>query len=214
MIHLEGQRHDGVPVATACGSFKVSRLPGGETVIHDRAGETVVEEDEDVRKVVREATLLLEAGRIAPNGGFVPPERRPLPAEFVAATTAAGRCVRCIAATAAEDTWPQEPERISDADIKEFVLGLADGRLFTSAHVGNPRDVMLVFMVLALMPNRFPEDYARKVGVLWEWLEKAGPRSVNGMPCFFSARIMHVDDWKRALDAYERFKKEREAFTV
>lgn len=50
-------------------------------------------------------------------------------------------------------------------------------------------------------------EYFRDIGLIYEYLDKAGPRSINGYPIFFSMRIMHRDDWARAARAIEREQK-------
>ena len=40
-----------------------------------------------------------------------------------------------------------------------------------------------------------------EIGCFWEYMNKALPRGINGLPMFMSVRIMHKDDWARALKA-------------
>ena len=42
------------------------------------------------------------------------------------------------------------------------------------------------------------------IGCFWEYMDKALPRGINGLPCFMSVHIMHKDDWSRALKAIVR----------
>jgi len=42
------------------------------------------------------------------------------------------------------------------------------------------------------------EVYHGDIGILWEYTRQAGPRSINGCPCFFSFRVMHREDWAKA----------------
>lgn len=46
--------------------------------------------------------------------------------------------------------------------------------------------------------------YFKDIGVVWEWLSKAGPRSINGYPIFFSCRLMHREDWEKARRAAQK----------
>jgi hypothetical protein len=62
--------------------------------------------------------------------------------------------------------------------------------------------------------TRARSRYFRDLGILWEWMHKAGPRSVNGYPIFFSLRIMHREDWNRALKAIIREEKRRESIEL
>jgi hypothetical protein len=56
----------------------------------------------------------------------------------------------------------------------------------------------MVFMVIALsgpeVLQSFKDD---KVGLVFEYLDKAGPGSVNGLPTFFSCQIASEDDAAR-----------------
>lgn len=57
------------------------------------------------------------------------------------------------------------------------------------------------------------EDWA-SVGIFYEYLDKAGPRSVNGWPSFLSMRLMHVDDWERCRKAIVREQERQERIEV
>jgi len=46
------------------------------------------------------------------------------------------------------------------------------------------------------------------IGIVWEYHRKSLPRSINGLPCFMSCRIMHKDDWKRATKALDKLHKD------
>jgi hypothetical protein len=52
------------------------------------------------------------------------------------------------------------------------------------------------------------EAQTDEIGVVWEYHSKSMPRSINGLPCFMSCRIMHKDDWKRATKALDKLHKD------
>jgi hypothetical protein len=81
---------------------------------------------------------------------------------------------------------------MSKEEMKEFILGVCNGQIFTDRHCHNPNDIPLVFMVIALggLGGLDLED----LGCIYEFMSEAGPRSVNGMPCFFSCRLMNKKD--------------------
>ena len=56
--------------------------------------------------------------------------------------------------------------------------------------------------------------YSENLGAIWEWYHKAGPRSINGMPCFLSMCLMCKSDWERALPAARKEIKRRESFSI
>lgn len=87
-----------------------------------------------------------------------------------------------------------ETEEQRTARLTQFVLNVCDGQIFTSLQVDEHTPIHFVFMVLALMTEPPPEDTA----IAWEYLSQAGPRSIDGYPCFFSCHFMNKEDWERA----------------
>lgn len=51
--------------------------------------------------------------------------------------------------------------------------------------------------------------WLRDLGVVWEYYDKAGPRGINGYPCFFSCHLMHREDWERARRAADKEHERR-----
>lgn len=96
--------------------------------------------------------------------------------------------------------------RMSQDERRKFVIDWLAGRVFTSAHVRDHGDLRMIFMPLGLFPvfANWEEDDLKKIGVIWEYTKEAGPRSINGYPCFFSLRIMHREDWDRCAAAIDR----------
>ncbi len=121
-----------------------------------------------------------------------------------------------------EEEPAAEPEsheipRMADDQLKEFVLGLCDGQIFTSEHVPEKQNFLLGNIFLPLGLGAFvdwKDEEIAKLGIAWEWIREAGPRGVNGFPNFFSVRLMHIDDWKRAHKAYETEMKRRKTIKV
>ena len=101
--------------------------------------------------------------------------------------------------------------RMSDEDLKRFVLGCCDGAVFTNRHVKDAKLIPLIFVPLAFSTDR---DCLDDVGLLWEWRSEAWSRRINGYPQFGSVRLMHRDDWERARVAIERELKRRDNITV
>jgi hypothetical protein len=98
--------------------------------------------------------------------------------------------------------------RMSEDDIKEMATDLVMGRLFCATMIPPEQwqhMIPSVFMPLAL--GGLGDVDLATVGNIVEHLDKAGPRSVNGYPAFFSCRLVHTDDWEiirqRAVKAQE-----------
>jgi hypothetical protein len=84
---------------------------------------------------------------------------------------------------------------LSAEQLEQLAQDIAAGRVFHSGMCENTSDIAMVFMPLGLMGDNltFAEMIEQKVTVFYEYLDKAGPRSVNGMPCFFSMHMLNLD---------------------
>ena len=105
--------------------------------------------------------------------------------------------------------------RMTDEELTTFVRAWVDGLIFSTAHMPEhelKNNLGCVFMPL-IIPLELGED-AKDVGLIWEYLSKAGSRSINGMPMFVSCNIMHKDDWAIARDAINDLIDQRKAETV
>jgi len=85
-----------------------------------------------------------------------------------------------------------EPERLDADEVKCVARGLVEGRVFT-ADMCPPDMIGMVFMVVGM--GGLANYDLDKVGNIYEWLDRAGERGINGMPMFMSCKVAHVDDW-------------------
>jgi hypothetical protein len=94
----------------------------------------------------------------------------------------------------------------SDKNIRELALGLMSGSVFCDRMLDSPRDMSMVFMPLAFMDKPAidglikllePKEEGGPHGMIYEWMGKAGPRSINGMPIFTSLQTLSADDVAR-----------------
>lgn len=101
--------------------------------------------------------------------------------------------------------------RMTEEELKQFVLGVADGRIFLGSFA--PEDLVgSIFMPLFL--GALEGIPLESLGMVWEYNNKALPRCINGYPMFTSCRMMHKDDWKRAFEAINKEKERRESIEV
>ena len=85
----------------------------------------------------------------------------------------------------------------TEEELKQITVDLFHGKIFTDRHCRRPQDVMMVFMPLGLMePKAFRKLQKDSPGMIFEYLDKASPRSVNGMPGFFSCQMLSQEDTK------------------
>jgi hypothetical protein len=103
---------------------------------------------------------------------------------------------------------------LTDKAIKELALAVRAGSVFGTWNFRESEKNMIgtVFMAFMLM-NSIQKKILVRDGIfhLYEFMDKAGPRSINGYPIFYSFHMLDRDDAKRletALDALESFMGE------
>jgi hypothetical protein len=99
-----------------------------------------------------------------------------------------------------EEKKPAVP-RLSDDELREFIDAFVSGRIFTSNHVPEGAGDMIAMVFMPIAFGAITKEIAEETALVYEYIDKAGPRSINGMPIFFSCRLLHKDDWERALPA-------------
>lgn len=104
---------------------------------------------------------------------------------------------------------PEEPKfkykPKTDEEIKELAKAIWAGQVFTSMHLKNPEDTSRVFMILGLMSGEQIKSLQdERISFVYEYLDEAGPRSINGLPMFLSAKYLNVDDHQRVDVEYNK----------
>jgi len=103
-------------------------------------------------------------------------------------------------------------KNISPDEVKRIAVDLFHGRIFTDRQIANPSDAQMVFMPLALMkPRQLKKLRSDPPGMIFEYLDKAGPRSINGMPMFPSCQMLSLEDAKTVLELYNKLKDAEKA---
>jgi len=86
--------------------------------------------------------------------------------------------------------------RYSKQEMRTFARDLHAGNIFTSHNVP-VTDIPHVFLPIAFLGKRGLDQFVMQGNaVLWEYLYKAGPRSVNGNPQFFGCRMFTWLEWE------------------
>lgn len=102
----------------------------------------------------------------------------------------------------------KEIPRMDEAQIKEAVMGLLHGHIYTADMCPPDMIGMVFFPVLMGGLDDFDLD---QIGNVYEYMDKAGERSINGCPIFLSCRVVHKDDWdvivKRAMRVHAIMEK-------
>jgi|EndMetStandDraft_8_1072994.scaffolds.fasta_scaffold750238_2 hypothetical protein len=95
----------------------------------------------------------------------------------------------------------------TDEELKQVAQDLLDGRIFTDRHCKDLYELRSSFLVIALMePEAMKKMEEDKINFIYEYYDKAAPRSVNGRPIFFSCHCLTEAESKRMFEFYEQMK--------
>lgn len=84
-------------------------------------------------------------------------------------------------------------------ELKKLAKDVYEGKIFlanTDKAINCSFGIMLIFAT-------FPPDTV----ALYEDFSKAGPRSMNGYPCFTSCSYLTKDDWNIFVTYFEQYKE-------
>ena len=100
----------------------------------------------------------------------------------------------------------------TDDELKGIAKDLWAGRIFSDRHINSLKDdpnvLGMVFMPMVFISNETRKKLSNlKVSFIYEYLDKASPRSINGMPVFFSCRTLTELETKKMFEYYEKFKQ-------
>lgn len=97
---------------------------------------------------------------------------------------------------------------LTDEETKNLADDLYKGLIFTDRHVKNPQDVQRVFIPLVLLnQEQIEEIKTNPPGLIYEYMDRAGPMAINGMPMFLSLRMLNQEDAKKVLQKYNQIKE-------
>lgn len=102
--------------------------------------------------------------------------------------------------------------RMTRDERVQFVLNYLNGQVFTDRDVPSAKLLPMVFMPIGFgMFDDWEESDIEKVGCIWQFLSEAGSRGINGCPMFFSAHLMHCEDFERCAAAITKELERRSA---
>lgn len=94
---------------------------------------------------------------------------------------------------------------MTDAEIKQLAIDMRAGKVFTNLNLHDQEDVLLVFPALILLSDEQRQEIIdRKVELIYEYVDKAGPMSINGYPSFFSYRFLSSEETDKLFDMIKR----------
>ena len=102
-------------------------------------------------------------------------------------------------------------QRKTDQEIRTLALDVLSGRVFgTWSHEDAAR---LSFMPLGLCGSEHIEAMQQaEIAHVYEYIEQAGPRSINGLPSFMSMKLLDKQDAQRLMAELKRAEAMQAAF--
>lgn len=90
---------------------------------------------------------------------------------------------------------------MNNSELKKLAWDIHAGKIFTDRHIRKDdyRLVASIFMPTIFMSEKQRNEVINS-GMIYEYYDKAGPRSINGYPCFMSLRILNKDDTKKIIE--------------
>lgn len=101
---------------------------------------------------------------------------------------------------------------VTDEQIQEIALGLHRRQIFCDRHIPQPQwEDMVPSVFLTIGLGGFGNVDVTTLGLVWEHLDKAGPRSINGFPMFFSCNLLNKEDAEKVMVIVRRLKEAEKA---
>lgn len=100
-------------------------------------------------------------------------------------------------------------ENRDKTELKQIAIDILAGRIFTDRDVPESLDIENCFMILILLKSeQVRELSADPPGLIYEYVSEAiKGRTINGMPIFFSMRMINQHDTKIVFDYCKRLKQ-------
>lgn len=93
--------------------------------------------------------------------------------------------------------------KMTDDEIKQLAEDMYRHLIFTDRQLQNKSDLTMVFTPLIfLSKDQLAELKNNPPGMIYEYIDKAGPMSINGMPIFSSFSIISQEDTRKVIQKY------------
>lgn len=94
-------------------------------------------------------------------------------------------------------------------ELLKLAHGFLANRYWTSEwHCKSIADVRSTFLIIGLLPKEALGYYVRnKITFFFEDFQKAGPRTVNGMPVFLSCKILNENELNQVREFMKKIKE-------
>jgi len=96
-------------------------------------------------------------------------------------------------------------------NLKKLAVDIVDGKVFGSWEIKNADLVGAIFIPLMFMKEEQKEEH-KDVVHYYEYIDKAGPMAVNGMPMFYSMRGITKEELDIIIPLVEEYQKKKKEF--
>jgi hypothetical protein len=79
-----------------------------------------------------------------------------------------------------------------------------------SEDISKNRDSKIYTLLEADIEKKYYMEYIKDIGMIYEYISEAGPRSINGNPIFTSFKLLSKTDFVKMIDFYNSYKDMRE----
>ena len=99
--------------------------------------------------------------------------------------------------------------------MRQLAADIEDGKVFGSWSLRecDGHLVTSIFMPIVFMSSEQRDEFKEKdVAHFYEYLDKAGPRSINGYPMFPSMAYINKKDWLQTWGYIKEYRDKKESF--
>ena len=104
---------------------------------------------------------------------------------------------------------------MEEKELKQLAIEISENKVFGTFHI---KDCTVDKTTMVFMPLLFMEDESKQelidneITHIYEYVEKAGPRSINGMPVFMSFRTISKTDWGKTCKYIKEYEIKVKSF--
>jgi hypothetical protein len=104
---------------------------------------------------------------------------------------------------------------MDEKELKQLAIDISENKVFGTFHMNKCEiaNLSAVFMpVIFMTDEQRKESSDNNIVHFYEYYDKAGPRSVNGMPCFFSMCQINKNDWDKVVKYIKEYEVRVKSF--
>ena len=105
---------------------------------------------------------------------------------------------------------------MAEKNLKQLAIDISENKVFGTFNIREDDieiNMPMVFIPIALMNQKQKQKIIDEETVhIYEHMDKAGYRSVNGMPCFLSMNCINKEDWIKVVKYIKEYEVKVKSF--